>query len=334
MSDSDFPIDPTFVDFDVPMGDPLPARPSTLSQRPKKHIDDPLLGQTVGGRFLVTQVLADGGMGRVYIAEDPERGPVALKTLLPDFSEDHDLVRRFRRELTALQQAQCPYVVELIASGELDDQRAYFVMEFVEGVSLAEVMSAHPRGLDVLRALRITLQLCAALTPAHRLGIIHRDLKPENVMLTRIGEQRDLVKVLDFGLAKPKDAGLGLTSPGMVLGTPDYMSPEQCQSGKLDHRSDIYALGVLTYEMVCGETPFPYPELIAVVRAHILEAPVPPSRRDPKVVIPKPFEWMLLCCLHKDPERRFQSMDEVQEEMGHIASALGVHLPVPGEPEP
>lgn len=290
--------------------------------------EDPLLGSRVGNRYLVESVIADGGMGRVYLATDPERGRVALKTLIPQYSVDRELVRRFRREVTTLQEAQCPHVVAMYEWGELPDGRAFFVMEYVDGVSLSDELETLDGPMDPGRALRITLQLCAALVPAHALGIVHRDLKPDNLMLCRIDGEEDVVKVLDFGLAKPMGEALGITQPGRLLGTPVYMSPEQCRGKPLDERSDIYSLGVLLYELLCGEPPFIHDQPYAIIKMHVGEAPVAPSRREPRILIPKPLEWMLLCCLHKDPARRFQTMREVHEEMGHIASALSVELPV------
>lgn len=308
----------TLIDVDEPEGRATIVDP----------FQDPLIGWTVKDRYLVESVLADGGMGRVYLASDPERGKVALKTLLPRFSADADLVRRFMREVMTLEEAQCPHVVAVYDHGELIDGRHFFVMEYVDGVSLEdELQRLEGRPMGPRRALRITLQLCAALVPAHELGIVHRDIKPENIMLCELEGEKDVVKVLDFGLAKPIGSPYGITRAGQLLGTPIYMSPEQCKGERLDERSDIYALGILMYELLCGDPPFYYESPQRIIHAHLKEPIVPPSRRDPKVDIPKPLEWMLLCCMHKDPDRRFQTMREVHEEMGHIASALSVELP-------
>ncbi len=303
----------------------MPAgRPTLVNE-----FQDPLIGWRVKDRYLVERVLADGGMGRVYLASDPEHGKVAIKTLLPRFSADDDLVRRFMREVATLQDAQCPHVVPMLDHGALDDGRLFFAMEYVGGVSLEdELEKLDGRPMEPRRALRITLQLCSALVPAHELGIVHRDIKPANLMICEVDGERDVVKVLDFGLAKPMGSPYGITKSGELLGTPIYMSPEQCRGEQLDERSDIYALGILMYELLCGEAPFEFDDPLRIIHAHLKENVIPPSRRDPKVDIPKPLEWMLLCCLHKDPDRRFQTMREVREEMGHIASALSVELPV------
>jgi len=294
---------------------------------------DPLVGTWVSGTYYVERVLADGGMGRVYEARDRARGRVALKTLLPEYSAIEQVVKRFKREVAILQDAQCPHVVAMYDSGELDDGRAFFAMEYVDGVSLEDELERLSGKMEVTRALRIVLQLCAALVPAHELGIVHRDLKPENLILCEIDGQRDVLKVLDFGIAKPSvaEGERAITDAGMVIGTPTYMSPEQCRGKALDDRSDIYALGVILYELLCGEPPFVAEEPWDVIRGHLREPPVPPSRRDPPVKIPPTLEWMLLCCLHKEPQRRFQTMREVHEEMGHIAQAFGVELPPSAE---
>jgi len=295
------------------------------------HVDafqDPLIGWKVNERYLVEKVLADGGMGRIYLASDEAGGRVALKTLLPRFAADQEFVTRFLREVRTLRDARCPHVVSVIEHGFLDDGRVFFAMPYVPGVSLDhELQLLEGRGMPTRRVLRITLQLCAALVPAHEVGIVHRDLKPNNIMLSEVGGERDVVTVLDFGLAKPMDARRGITQTGRLIGTPIYMSPEQCRGQRIDDRSDIYALGVLMYELLCGEAPFESEEPYEVIEAHLNEAVVPPSRRRPRVDIPASLEWMLLCCLHKDPERRFQTMREVHEEMSHIAKALSVELP-------
>ena len=294
--------------------------------------EDPLVGTLIKDSYHVERVIADGGMGRVYQAHDPHLGRVALKTLLPEYSAIEKVVRRFKREVAILQDAQCPHVVAMYDSGELDDGRAFFVMEYVDGVSLEDELERLDGKMDVSRALRIVLQLCAALVPAHELGIVHRDLKPENLVLCEINGQRDVLKVLDFGIAKPGATdGRSITDAGMVIGTPTYMSPEQCRGQALDDRSDIYALGVILYELLCGEPPFLAEEPWDVIRGHLKTPPVAPSRRTPPVKIPPTLEWMLLCCLHKEPERRFQTMREVHEEMGHIAQAFGVELPPSAE---
>jgi len=287
---------------------------------------DLLIGELVAGRYRVDAVIADGGMGRVYMASDGDRGTVALKTLLPVYSHDEKIIRRFQREVNTLRESQCPHVVEMYEYGELPDGRAFFVMEFVDGVALDKEIE-RVGAMEPKRALRIALQLCAALVPAHELGIVHRDLKPENLLLSEVDGETDVLKVLDFGIAKPLTEAAGITDAGQVLGTPTYMSPEQCTGKPIDDRSDIYSFGVLLYELLCGQPPFLAHEPWDVIKAHLKTAPVPLSRRDPPIQIPKTLEWMLLCCLHKDPDRRFQTMREVHEEMGHIASALGVELP-------
>ena len=303
--------------------EPDPLAPSGL----EPEGEDPLIGQTVAGRYHVDAIIADGGMGRVYMASDEQHGTVALKTLLPVYSSHTLVVQRFQREVTSLREAQCPHVVTMHEYGELPDGRAFFVMEFVDGVALDTVLKSLAHPMDPSRAIKIALQLCAALIPAHALGIVHRDLKPENLILCEIGGQQDVLKVLDFGIAKPLTEAHGITEAGQVLGTPTYMSPEQCTGRAVDERSDIYALGVLLYELLAGEPPFVGEKPWDVIRSHLKTPPTPLSERDPAVSVPEALERLLMRCLLKAPEQRFQTMREVHAEMGAIAAALGVEPP-------
>ena len=294
---------------------------------------DPWIGKVLLGRYRPISVLGEGGMGKVYLAEQKmgtATRKVAIKTLHPELSGDPQLVARFHRESETVIELRHPNTIQFYDFGELDDGTLIIVMEYIEGKPLAKVLEEEG-AIDPGRADKIIIQACGSLHEAHQRGIVHRDLKPENILLTNQGGQSDFVKVLDFGIAKRDDAEdpnqAKLTKQGMVLGTPPYMSPEQFSGQQLDARSDIYSLGVMLYELLCGEPPFLAEEPWDVIRMHLEEPPLPPSRRSPPVRIPPTLEWMLLCCLHKEPEKRFQTMREVHEEMGHIAHALGVELP-------
>ena len=196
-------------------------------------------------------------MGKVYLAEHVEIGKrVALKVLHPSYSRMPDLVERFRREARAASKIGHPNIVDVTDSGTTADGSVYFVMEYLEGVELG--IGDRARGRDRRRPVRckIATQICRALAAAHAQGIIHRDLKPENIFLITRGGEADVVKVLDFGIAKTTEAEAArerrLTSPGMAMGTPEYMAPEQAAGRPADARCDVYALGAIMYEMIDG----------------------------------------------------------------------------------
>jgi serine/threonine-protein kinase len=283
---------------------------------------DPLVGCAVDGRYRVTGLLAVGGMGCVYAAVDVHRddGRVALKTLQPRFAEHPAVVHRFRREAATLARSQSPHVVRVHGQGTLPDGRPYYVMEYLEGRSLFDVLDAAGGPLEPVRAVKIALQLAAALEHAHGIGLVHRDLKPENVFLCPAeggGEER--VKVLDFGLAKTLDGSMDVTKAGEVLGTPGYMAPEQIRGEAMDARTDIYAAGVIVYEMLTGRMPFDGDGVVDIMIAHV-EEPVPlPSQLDPPVKLPVLLEWIAMCCLYKEPGRRFQTATELRAELENAA---------------
>ncbi len=222
---------------------------------------DPLIGRILLGRYRVTKLLGEGGMGKVYLAEQKmgtATRNVAIKTLHTELINDAQLVARFHRECETVIDLHHPNTVQFYDFGELEDKTLFIVMEYIQGEDLAHTLQ---RGaVEAERADRLLIQICGSLFEAHNMGIVHRDLKPENVLLTQRGGQKDFVKVLDFGIAKKNEADdesqAKLTKQGMVLGTPPYMSPEQFSGQTLDARSDIYSLGVMTYEMLTGHLPF------------------------------------------------------------------------------
>jgi len=294
---------------------------------------DLLIGQTVGN-YLVKQRLGEGGMGAVYLAEHPTIGKkVALKVLHAEFATNTEVVERFFNEAKAVNSIAHPNIVDIVDYGVIQtgpsgaDQLVYFIMEYLSGQTLAQVIRGEAP-LPPERALTIALQVADALAASHRAGIVHRDLKPDNIILGQRGREQDFVKLLDFGIAKLTSDGRtgSRTRTGLVLGTPAYMSPEQCEgSAKVDHRTDIYALGICLYEMLVGRVPFIGEGYGEILVQHLTQKPIEPSRY--RMMSPH-VEQVVLKALEKRPEMRYPNMDEMIRAMadpvGYVESHGGV----------
>jgi len=261
------------------------------------------VGGTFAGRYQVTEELGKGGMGRVYKAYDTEIGEhVALKVLKPEISADESIVERFRNELKLARRISHRNVCRMFDLGRSQDT-TYIAMEFVSGEDLKTLLRRVGQ-LPARRTVAIALQVCEGLAEAHRLGVVHRDLKPQNIMVDREGNAR----IMDFGIARSVK-GRGVTEAGVILGTPDYMSPEQLEGKEADQRSDIYALGAVLFEMVTGEPPFEGETPLVVAAKHKTEKPRDPREANPQV--PEGLSRLILRCLEKDKEARYQSAEEV-----------------------
>lgn len=284
---------------------------------------DALIGKVLVGRYRPTRLLGEGGMGRVYLAEQKMGAAtrkVAIKTLHPEMSSDPQLVARFHRESETVIQLSHPNTIQFYDFGELEDQTLFIVMEYIEGRSLASEMEKGR--LDLARVDKIVIQMCGSLNEAHQRGIVHRDLKPDNVLLTERGGQYDFVKVLDFGIAKRNDAEdasqAKLTKQGMVLGTPPYMSPEQFSGKVLDPRSDIYSLGIMVYEMLVGELPFEGRTPWEWATKHLTTPPVPFELKPNAGAIPQNKRHAVMRALSKDPaQRQSTTLEFVAEFTGN-----------------
>jgi len=233
-----------------------------------------LVGRTVGERYRILGRIGEGGMGTVYLCEHIALGKrMAVKVLRPEFSRDEELLRRFQHEARAASQIGQENIIDVFDFGHTAEGSAYFVMEALEGESLGRILTREgPMSLQ--RALPILMQICRALGAAHQRGIVHRDLKPENVFVVRREDGADFVKVLDFGISKSALASEAkrLTRAGSIIGTPEYMSPEQAAATSVDHRSDIYGFGVVAYEMLTGRLPFQGETPLATLLKHQSEA--------------------------------------------------------------
>ncbi len=284
------------------------------------------VGSDIDGRYRIMELIGEGGMGKVYLAEHVEIGKrVALKVLHPSYSRMPDLVERFRREARAASKIGHPNIVDVTDSGATNDGSVYFVMEYLEGVELGSVIEREG-ALDVARALRITGQICRALSAAHREGIIHRDLKPENIFLITRGGEADVVKVLDFGIAKTTEAEAArerrLTSPGMAMGTPEYMAPEQAAGRPADARTDIYSLGAIMYEMTTGLPPYTGDNFMEILtKKATIDPPAPISIRSD---LPLQVSELVSAAMSRSPEQRPQSMDALEYELNKCLAGRGV----------
>ena len=266
-----------------------------------------LVDQVFSKRYHIEREIARGGMAEVYLARDQSLNRlVALKALFPEYAREPSFVERFRREAQAAANLNHPNIVAIYDWGQ--ESGTYFiVMEYVEGRSLRELI--HTDGpIDPGRAADIAAEIASALAFAHRSGVVHRDVKPGNVLLTETGT----VKVTDFGIARA-GAGDALTQTGSVMGTATYFSPEQAQGLAVDGRSDVYSVGVVLYEMVCGVPPFTADSPVSVAYKHVREEPVPPSQLNPDV--PPALEQIILSALAKDPEHRYQSADDLRADI-------------------
>ena len=307
----------------VPLG-PRPAAtvvaPGLAFPREEESLGGDFVGRVIDSRYRVLRKIGEGGMGTVYAAEHVEIGKVvAIKILHPQFSTEQELVERFRREARAASRIGHPNIIDVMDFGTTDDGCAYFIMEHLDGIDLADVLS-HERRLDPTRSCQIGVQICRALAAAHAAGVIHRDLKPENIFLVARDGDADFVKVLDFGVARSAGRSHRLTNPGIAMGTPEYMAPEQAAGALVDHRGDIYSVGALLYEMVTGQ---------------------PPQKRDGEVIGPRSLRLQLsedldriiVRALAQDPAHRYQSMSQLEYDLMKsmwgrpraVADLLGLH---------
>ena len=291
------------------------------SQEIQVHAKDELIGAVIDDRYEVLSVIGEGGMGRVYRIRHRRLGRTfALKALRPELSTDKVLTQRFVQEARAAAVVVHPNVVQINDFGTLSTGQPYFVMELLEGRTLTRILRDEGP-IDPQRCVVIARQIAEALGVAHAMSVIHRDLKPDNVMLIRPTGSRMTVKVLDFGLAKVA-ANTRLTRPGVVFGTPHYMSPEQASGESYDHRVDVYALGIIIFEMVTGRVPFEADTYMGVLSKHLYA--VPPRVREfhgPFGAIPE-IEDIISRCLAKKPADRWPSMTELARTLSSLSSQL------------
>ncbi|MFZ4738577.1 MAG: protein kinase domain-containing protein [Bradymonadia bacterium] len=295
--------------------------------------DAALIGRTLDKRYVIDARLGAGGMGTVYVATQTAVGrKVAIKLLPDSIASDMGAVKRFMQEAKAASTLSHPNVVTIHDFGQTDEGHLFLVMELVEGQTLARVLK-NEGALDPERAVRIAVQILNAVEDAHNRGIVHRDLKPENVIISPRSGNPDFAKVLDFGLAKIADdaspGGDGLTKTGQVFGTPAYMSPEQARGERCDLRTDLYAVGVMLYEMLSGRRPFDGESPISILVKHMHEPPPSFELLSPSPNVPQPIIDAVRRALAKTREGRFENAAEMRNALEGGAAVRRSHFSMP-----
>ena len=288
-------------------------------------------GVVIGGRYKIDRQIGKGGFGAVFLATHvATRQEVVLKVLKPDLSDDDTQVKRFFNEARASSLLSHPNTVRIFDFGQTDAGLLFIAMERLSGVELAQALKDAPnRRLDAARATRMAIAALKSLSEAHHAGLVHRDLKPDNIFLCKVHGEDEFVKVIDFGIAKPTDAGpdAGLTKTGFTVGTPKYMSPEQVMNRPLDGRSDLYALGVILYQCIAGEVPLAGASPMETLVAHMQTEPVP--LHDKVSGLPREFTDLVMQALRKQPVERFVDADDMREALEAVLPELEALGPKP-----
>ncbi|HEX7601775.1 MAG TPA: serine/threonine-protein kinase, partial [Polyangiaceae bacterium] len=289
---------------------------------------DPLVGAVIDGRYQVEGVLGEGGMGTVYrVRHLALERALALKVLRADLAQDGELAARFLQEAQATASIKHPGIVQITDFGKLQDGRPYFVMELLAGQTLAQALRTGGPLPSALGA-RVAVRVAQALDAAHKAGVIHRDLKPDNIFLLGNPTQGDLeTRVVDFGAAVVLGKSR-LTKKGIVFGTPHYMSPEQAAGRPIDHRVDIYALGIILYEMFTGRVPFEGDTYMGVLTQHMFAQPTPPTQLKPELARDLGvLEPITLRALEKEPSARYGSMEELAAALEGALHGVDIAVP-------
>ncbi len=298
---------------------PGPTAASTEGPMARLKATGSLVGLTLNNRYEVLDRIGEGGFGTIYLAKQLQMDrQVALKVLNPYMSDDPKLVERFRREAKAACNLRDPHTIITYDFDQTPDGVLYLAMEYLQGKTLFEILE-ELGGLTVERTISILSQCCSSLAEAHAKGIVHRDIKPENIFLENRPGHTDYVKILDFGIAKivSGDAAQSpaLTAAGQTLGTLEYMSPEQLTGKPLDGRSDIYALGILAYEMLTGRLPFESDNPASIISGHLRQQPLPPSQVAPEANIPQQVDEIILKMLAKNRDERYPDAESLKKDL-------------------
>ncbi len=318
------------AEFDDPTLEECPNDGGTLLTIEDEG-DDPLIGMTVDGRYVVESLLGAGGMGAVYRAHQKTMNrDIALKVLKHELSSDPQIVKRFLREVQVVSVLRHPNTIMVYDFGQTPENLLYIAMEYLEGAELSGKLKK-AGALPVKEGLDIVSQVCGSLSEAHGKGVVHRDLKPDNIFLADLGGTQ-VVKVLDFGIAK-LDSGkeqTQLTRAGLTVGTPPYMSPEQAEGrAEITPGSDIYSLGCILYECLTGRPPFVGESPVKILMDHCTSPPPPMQAVQPGIQVPQPVEALVMAMLEKDPARRPSSAKDLQTHLENLKSGTAAPLPQP-----
>jgi len=276
----------------------------------RRESADPLVGRVIDGRWIIEEKIGEGGMGAVYRAHQKSVDrTVAIKTLRSALVDSDEFVDRFFTEVKVATKVDHPHCVTILDFGQTEDGTLYLAMEYLDGQDLTGRSQTRP--LSTEEIIRVGVQVSSALAAAHEYNVVHRDLKPDNVFMLDMPGGDTFVKVLDFGIAKMLDSNTKVTKTGMIFGTPDYMSPEQCRGDSLDGRSDLYSLGCILYELLGGGAPFAATTPMAVLMAHVNED-VPAFAEKGISDVPPGLEAIIMKLLEKNPDDRFASATEVR----------------------
>lgn len=284
------------------------------------------LGKTIGGRYQILSLIGEGGMSFVYLVKHRNLDKVmALKMMQPHHHQDADMIQRFKQEAKSVATLSHPNLVSIHDYGVTEEGFLFFVMDYVKGTTLSQLLKQNT-AISLHVALPIFVQMCNALEHAHTKGIIHRDLKPSNIMLVQEQGQKDVVKIVDFGIAKlltPKDSPEDkITKSGEIFGSPMYMSPEHCMGRELDPRSDVYSMACVMYEMLAGQPPFVGVTAYEIFFKQMNTNPLPLELPAELGKIAEDVNTLVLSCLNRDPILRYQSMTELRHALANLVWRL------------